>query len=81
MDASESFNIAVVFNTKSPVKLTNPARTSSPSLASLGKLSPVIEAVFNSEEPLRTTESRGIFSPGLTSNIEEILTSFGSLIS
>ena len=58
-----------------------PLITSSFSLTSLGKLSPVNAAVFRVELPSTTIPSIATFSPGLTTMIVPISTSSGSTCS
>ena len=60
----DSPNSLVVFILRTPVMLTQPLITSSPALASLGRLSPVRAAVLRLELPSKIIPSIGTFSPG-----------------
>ena len=78
LDTVDSPNALVVLIFSTPVMLMHPLMTSSPSLASRGRLSPVSAAVFSVELPSVTTPSIGTFSPGCTTITVPIATSSGS---
>ena len=81
LDTVESPNSLSVLILRSPVRLTQPLITSSPSLALLGTLSPVRALVLSVELPSTTMPSIGIFSPGLTTITLPTSTSSGSTCS
>ena len=80
-DTVDSSNILVTLILITPERLMHPLITSSPASTSFGRASPVSEEVSIEEFPSITVPSRGIFSPGLTSTISPILTSYGSTVS
>ena len=77
-DTVESPNSFVVLILRTPVILIHPLITSSPSPASLGRLSPVRALVFSAVLPSMIMPSIGTFSPGCTTITEPISTSSGS---
>ena len=56
----------VVFILMTPERLTQPEMTSSPTVMSRGRLSPVSATVFRADVPSSITPSSGTFSPGRT---------------
>ncbi len=77
-DTVDSPKAFVVRMCKTPDMFTQPLITSSPSAASLGRLSPVSALVFSVEAPSTITPSMGTFSPGCTVMIVPGSTSSGS---
>ena len=64
LDTVDSPNSLVVLTFSTPFILIQPLIISSPSLTSLGRLSPVSALVLRLEFPSIMTPSRGTFSPG-----------------
>ena len=81
LETVDSPNSFVVLILRTPVMLMHPLMISSPSFASLGRLSPVRALVFRVELPSITMPSIGTFSPGWTTITEPISTSSGSTCS
>ena len=77
-DTVDSPNGLLTRTVSSPVMLTQPETTSSPSATERGNDSPVSAAVSSSEEPETTTPSKGTRSPGLTTISSPTETSLGS---
>ena len=77
----DSPNSLVVLIFSTPFILIQPLIISSPSLASLGRLSPVSALVLRVEFPSVIIPSRGTFSPGCTTIILPIATSSGDTFS
>ena len=73
-------NRRVVLSVITPEMLIAPAGTSSPTVISLGKLSPVRADVSIDVLPLSTMPSSGIFSPGFTLIILSVSTFSGSTV-
>ena len=80
-DTVDSPNSFVVFIFRRPVMFMHPLIISSPSLTSLGRLSPVRALVLRLDRPSITTPSMGTFSPGRTIISLPISTSSGSIFS
>ena len=70
----------VVFTRITPVRLTQPEITSSPTLKSLGMLSPVRAIVLRDDVPSMIFPSRGTFSPGLMTMISPTFTFSGETV-
>ena len=81
LETVDSPNAFVTRTRKSPLWLTQPLMTSSPSPTSRGRLSPVSAAVSSVERPSSTTPSSGTRSPGLTTMTSPTATSSGSTFS
>ena len=80
-DTVDSSNILVTLILITPERLMHPLITSSPASTSFGSASPVSDEVSTEEFPSITVPSSGIFSPGLTSTVSPMLTSYGSTVS
>ena len=80
-DTVDSSNILVTLILITPERLMHPLITSSPASTSFGRASPVSDEVSTEEFPSITVPSSGIFSPGLTSTVSPMLTSYGSTVS
>ena len=77
LDTVLSENFEVVFTLITPVRLTLPLITLSPTAESTGILSPVNAAVFMVVVPSITSPSRAIFSPGFMTIVSPISTASG----
>ena len=78
VDSSNSFVVSIF---KTPVILIQPLIISSPTVTSLGTLSPVNALVFKLALPSTIIPSKGTFSPGCTTIMVPISTSSGSTFS
>ena len=76
-DAVDWVNSLVTSTRRTPLRLTQPERISSPSWMLRGTLSPVSATVSSVEDPSTTFPSTGTFSPGLMTIISPISTSSG----
>ena len=78
LDTVDSSQGRVTRMRRTPVWLTQPLMTSSPTPTSRGTDSPVRAAVSREDSPVRTVPSRGTRSPGFTTMTAPTSTSSGS---
>ena len=71
----------VALTLSTPERLMQPEMTSSPTLTSLGMLSPVSATVLSEDIPSVTVPSKGTFSPGLMTMTSPMRTSSGGTVS
>ncbi len=79
-DAVDSPKVLFTFMCSSPEMFTHPEITSSPTVTSRGRLSPVSATVLRLELPSRTVPSSGIFSPGFTTMVSPTSTVSGATV-
>ena len=78
LETVDSPNSFVVCIFRTPERLMQPLRISSPTMTSRGMLSPVSADVLSEDVPSTTIPSIGTLSPGLTTIVVPISTSSGS---
>ena len=80
-EAVDSPKALVVRMRSTPLRLTQPERTSSPGATLRGRLSPVRATVSSEELPSSTVPSIGTFSPGRTRMVSPTATLSGATVS